>query len=247
MSYRDSHRGAGNGARYDEVYTRGYYAALWREVERPMLEQLFAELRAGGARSLLDFACGTGRILSVAEAHFDQTWGVDVSATMIERARARCPRSTLRLFDLTRAPSSPPLGRRFDVIAAFRFFLNAEPALRREALAAIDGSLAEGGTLVANIHVNAHSPMGLFYRARNRLLPSRPTPTLSADDFILLLADAGFAVTRVQRYGYLPRPGPLLPGWVERAVPPVERAMTRLGVVPASLAQGFWVVAQRAG
>ena len=67
--------------------------------------------------------------------------GVDVSEAML--ARACCPGNVrLQHIDMTRHF----LGETFDVVTAFRFFLNAEPLLREQALQAIRNHLTEGGT-----------------------------------------------------------------------------------------------------
>ncbi|MCA9653405.1 MAG: class I SAM-dependent methyltransferase [Myxococcales bacterium] len=243
LSYRDSHRRPGYGRYYERTYEHGYYAEQWRRIERPLLAGMLRELHDHGARSLLDFACGTGRILELAETIFDDTWGVDVSATMQELARERCPRSTLRLQDIT----EEPLPRRFDVVTAFRFFLNAEEPLRRRVLRAIEASLEPGGVLIANVHVSSTSPVGWFYRARSHLRPAKRAKTLSLSAFGITIETMGLRVLEVRRYGYMPRPGPLLPGLAGRLVEPIERLCEATPLVPASLAQSFLVVCGREG
>lgn len=243
MSYRDSHRRPGYGRYYDRTYEHGYYAEQWRRVERPLLDRILRRLHDRGARSLLDFACGTGRILELGESIFDDTWGVDVSASMQQLARERCPRSTLRLQDIT----EEPLPRRFDVVTAFRFFLNAEEPLRRRVVRAIEAQLEPGGVLVANVHVNSTSPLGWFYRARNHLRSGPRAKTHSLSGLGATIETQGLRVLEVLRYGYLPRPGPLLPGLVGRLVEPVERVCAATSWVPESLAQSFLVICGREG
>lgn len=243
MTYRDSHRRPGYGRYYDETYQRGYYAEQWRRVERPLLAGLLRDAYDAGARSLLDFACGTGRILELAETIFDETWGVDVSDTMQQLASERCPRSTFRLQDI----GEEPLPRRFDVVTAFRFFLNAEEPLRRRVLRAIERSLEPGGILIANVHVNSTSPVGWFYRARNHLRPAKRARTLSLAALGITMETQGLQVLGVRRYGYLPRPGPLLPGLVGRLVEPAERLCSATPLVPEALAQSFLVICGREG
>ncbi len=54
----------------------GYCAALWRNVEQPLLENILRPL-GGPEQTSLDFACGTGRIAKVAASFFGSV--VDVT------------------------------------------------------------------------------------------------------------------------------------------------------------------------
>ncbi len=161
--YRRSHAATDAGIVYGRTYETGYYAALWAKIEKPLVER---SLRALGGRhkKCLDFACGTGRITNVAAEYFAEVVGVDVSAPML--ACASVPDNVrLRQIDITRES----LGETFDVVTAFRFFLNAEPRLREEALQAIREHLNKDGRLVCNIQMNAISPIGIAARIANRL------------------------------------------------------------------------------
>jgi SAM-dependent methyltransferase len=236
--YRSSHAAIDAGANYNKTYDAGYYAALWIKIERPLIEDI---LRTIGApqKTCLDFACGTGRITRVAAAHFGTVVGVDVSNAML--ACADVP-ANVRLYriDLTRQP----LNETFDVVTAFRFFLNAEDALRRDALRAMRRQLNEGGYLICNVQMNATSPFGLALRAANAFPRSDFLNTLSIGDLTDLLIASGFDVKRVAAYGYLPRPGSLLPRLCEAWLEPVERIAGALRL-PPSMAQQFLVVAQK--
>lgn len=223
-SYRTSHSSPGYGRHYDSLYDRGYELAQWTMLEVPLLRSLFRRLHDDGARRVLDFACGTGRILALEEELFPTTWGVDISEPMLEVARQRCPRSRLVHRDLTREP----LAERFDVVTAFRFFLGAEPELRREALSAIAGLLDDGGLLVANIHVNASSPLGVAYRVANRIRPGWKRWVLGYPAFRRLVEEHGFRVEEVRHYSYLPRTGPWLTWLPALGLRPVEAVCTRL-------------------
>lgn len=235
--YRSSHAGPGYGLRYDTHYAKGYYAALYREVEVPILNELFAELSRKGS-SLLDFACGTGRITRVALPHFDRVAGVDVSRAMLDRARARLPGCELIEQDLT----VRPLAEKFDIVTAFRFFLNAEDKLRREALAAIRRQLRPDGYLVCNVHMNPASLTGLVYRLLGSLRGRVLHNTLSLHAFEALLRENGFRVERVVWYGILPRPGHLFPRVFDRIVGPAERLFGKTGF-SGRFSQCFIVVA----
>jgi SAM-dependent methyltransferase len=236
--YRFSHIGEGYGEFYERIYERGYYSALWREVEKPILENVLRPM-GGRGRACLDFACGTGRITNVAAEFFGKVAGVDVSETML--AAARVPGNVrLRKIDLT----AESLGETFDVITAFRFFLHAKDRLRREALEAFRAHLNTDGRLVCNIHMNATSPMGLASRIANRIPGTQHRDTLSIKCFYHLLTEDGFTVEQLIPLGYLPRPGRLFPRLAEALVRPVERVALALRL-PAAFAQDFIVVARK--
>ncbi|ANN57879.1 SAM-dependent methyltransferase [Mesorhizobium loti NZP2037] len=236
--YRSSHQKPGYGTDYAETFRSGYYAALWSRIERPLVEGILSPL-GGPVRCCLDFACGTGRVAAVAGPLFGEVVGVDVSQSML--ACARVPGNVkLVKADLTVAP----LSKRFDVVTAFRFFLNAEDTLKRDALSAIHEHLNDGGLLVSNIHMNATSPMGLVYRFLNRFQGRVVRSTLSIHAYRQMLVSNGFVVERVIGYGFLPRPGWLLPTLCEMLVGPVETICRRAGV-PARFAQNFLVVARK--
>ncbi|MEU5987395.1 class I SAM-dependent methyltransferase [Spirillospora sp. NPDC047418] len=93
---------------YDPVYTlRGKdYAAEAAQVTEVILA------RRPGTASLLDVACGTGAHLAHFGAAFGHVEGVDVSAPMLEVARARNPGTGLHLGDMR----GFDLGRRFGAV-----------------------------------------------------------------------------------------------------------------------------------
>ncbi|WP_370617610.1 class I SAM-dependent DNA methyltransferase [Mumia sp. Pv 4-285] len=202
MSYRLSHSSHGKAAQYDRSLSSGYHHDLWTEVERPLIERVLHGLRDSGATRCLDFACGTGRVTAVCEPVFATTVGVDVSDEMLSRARERCQRATLVRADLTqgRPDQVPP---RVDVATAFRFFVNAEPSLRRDALQALRTLLSPDGHLVMNVQWNTTSLAGAAYRLRG-LLSGNVPPTLSPAATRRLLESNGFVVVAHHDYGALP-------------------------------------------
>lgn len=202
-SYRTSHTSPGHGEHYATTYEHGYYASQWRLIERPLLRSLFAELKHSDKIRYLDFACGTGRILGVAEEFFGDTTGVDISPEMLRVASRNCKSSELIRQDITRRP----LEKEYDVITAFRFFLNAEPALADEVLRALHGLLAETGKLFANIHVNKKSPLGAVYELRNMVSGRTIANTKSYASFKELLERNNFHIEEVIWYSVFPRFG----------------------------------------
>ena len=121
-------------------------------------------------------------------------------------------------------------------VTAFRFFLNAEQQLRQEALEAIRKHLKKDGRLVCNIQMNATSPCGVASRIANEIPFSRKRNTMSSAELSALLKSTGFTVERVTAYGYLPRPGRLLPSLCEASIEAAERVARAMGI-PSRFAQ----------
>ena len=136
---------------YDLVFQSKDYAG---EAER--IHEILRR-RAPGARSLLDVACGTGRHLEQL-AHWYEVEGLDLDPAMLERARARLPRTPLRMGDMR----SFDLGRKFDAItclvSAIASMLTVEDL--RSAIATMARHLRSGGVLVVEpwISPEQHPP-----------------------------------------------------------------------------------------
>ena len=235
-SYRTSHASTGYGDRYDANYASGYYAAVYRDIEVPMLRKLFSDMSTQ-ADSLLDFACGTARITRLATPHFSEVVGVDVSESMLANARTQSSANFI-CQDITQRP----LDRQFDVVTAFRFFLNAEDQLRRDALEAIKGHLRPEGRLICNIHMNADSPMGVVYRLVGLIPRAKTHNTLSLKRFEKTLNDAGFSVEKVIWYARTPRPSHYFGGFLDRHISTLERILGAVGF-SERLSHSFIVVA----
>ena len=158
--YRSSH--IQKGGHYDaslEESPFDRYMAVWEgKLLPPLIKRFFAQ----GAQRYLDFACGTGRITSQVAPLARESVGVDISPTMIEEARRKCPNTQFHLADLTQ--EALQIGS-FDLVTSFRFFGNAQDELREGALKAIVPRMAAGGHLVINSHRN---PRALYARL-NRL------------------------------------------------------------------------------
>jgi SAM-dependent methyltransferase len=222
--YRASHQAAGAGIDYDKTFEAGYCAPLRQNIERPLLENILCPL-GGRERTSLDLACGTGRITRVAAMFFGAVVGIDVSEATLMCASV--PENvTLYCIDITKIS----LAETFDVVTAFRFFLNAEDSLRREALRAICRHLREGGELVCNIHLNATSPVGLISRILNWACPRTPRSKLTMEQFSKVLREEGFEIVDTKAYGYLPRPGRFFPHLCELLVGPFEEVCRALKV-----------------
>ena len=151
-----------------EYAADSYSTSIWA-LQRPVLEKILNDFRQqrSGPLHLLDFACGTGRVLSCLESLADTADGVDISQNMVALARGKCARARLQVGDILTQPEL--LQKSYDVISCFRFILNVEPALRRQVLSRLRTVLRPDGLLLVNIHGSSQSlrhPAILWRRRR---------------------------------------------------------------------------------
>lgn len=223
QDYRTTHVGPDSWAHdYDaKLFAPGSFdAAIW-EREQQLLDRI-VQRHVPSHDSYLDFACGTGRVLSYVEPQFRSAVGLDISETMLAVARARVRAATLLQGDATGDPAVLD-GRRFDFITAFRFFLNAQPSLRDEAMACLASALRDAESrLLFNVHGNRHSTRALV--AAKARLTREQFSSMSVRESIALAERHGLEV--VEWYGIasydkaLLRVTPLrVWRWAERVAP----------------------------
>ena len=210
IPYADRFQQTASVAHYEaeEYGAESYSSCLWR-LQRPVLEQVVKDFRAAqsGPVRLLDFACGTGRVLSALEPLVDTADGVDISENMVAAARTKCTKARLLVGDvLTQTDLLQPS---YDLISCFRFVLNAEPELRERVLRRLRQVLrAPGGLLLVNVHGNARSlrhPAIVWRRWRQRGAPGEAMLNeMSPAETKRLLAATGFEVLRQFGFGILP-------------------------------------------
>ena len=148
------------GSKYDANLAESPFDAYMAAWERKHLPAIVKRFYPQGPQRYLDFACGTGRITQVVAPHAGETVGVDISPTMLEHARLKCPGASFVEADLTKA--SVDLGR-FDLVTSFRFFGNAQQDLRAAVLPALNRALKPGGYLIINSHRNPRSIAALMH------------------------------------------------------------------------------------
>src|SRR5208282_1965293 len=127
-SYADRFQAKDDVASYDlQEYGAGSYASGIWDLQRPFLAEILLQYQAevGHSLTLLDFACGTGRVLSTLEQLVVSADGIDISPEMIAVARTKCVEARLQVGDILTQPGL--LQKNYDVITAFRFLLNVEP------------------------------------------------------------------------------------------------------------------------
>lgn len=157
-SYRQRFVKTEDAANYDAVvYAPGTASDLLWRLETEVLEQIVGDFRRSrGHIDYLDFACGTGRVISFLADKVDTAVGIDISQAMLDSAREKVGGATLICKDIT-SPEDEIEGR-YDIITAFRFLLNAEPSLRQAALRGLVLRLkSQDSLLLVNTHGNPFS------------------------------------------------------------------------------------------
>jgi len=193
QDYRSSHQQS--GAHYDSTLFTTPFDAYMDRWEAQHLAALLPRLYPARIPRYLDFACGTGRITQRVAPLAVESVGVDVSESMLEGARAKCPGTRFLCVDLTRRDTGLGL---FDLVTSFRFFGNAQDELRTAALGAIARHVRPGGHLVINNHRN---PGALMDVAR-RMSGGAPELDLSHAKLRTLLRKHGFDIVEAKAIGF---------------------------------------------
>ena len=197
-NYSMSHQARNAGTKYQRDISSKYYGYVWNELEQPLLKEALA--RSAFSGRVLDVACGTGRVTSFLALHFNEVVGMDISASMLDEARKNYPTLTFAKAGIEKEHG---FRIKYSLITAFRFFQNAEPGLRLQALAWIAAKLEPGGMGVINLHANPSSPYGLYQFLR-RLLGLRAHGSTRLRDIYGSLPPT-VIVDSVQAYGFWPR------------------------------------------
>lgn len=190
--------------RYVSCYESSTRDRFTWELQQPFLARVVDDLRRErGQVRLLDFACGTGRILSFLEERVDEADGLDLSAEMASRARQACTRAAVHVGHLGAGGSPAAIQRDYDLATAFRFFLNVEDEVRKQVLGRLHELLAvRSGLLLLNNHGNVMSARHLAIRANRN--PAVMRNELGDAELRGLLSQAGFQVRAVHGFGVLP-------------------------------------------
>lgn len=138
--------------------------------------------------SYLDLATGSGRILSNLEKYFKNSTGVDSSKIMLQIAKKRTYKSTLKLADIANLPFK---NKAFDLITVFRFIINVPKDERAKIFLEINRILKKDGVLIFNLHHNKISPHGILDILTKNRSPGR---TISICGIKKELHQAGFKV-----------------------------------------------------
>ncbi|UCF14644.1 MAG: class I SAM-dependent methyltransferase [Phycisphaerales bacterium] len=217
INYRESHKYASKGAEY-EAYckTDAWEKFLWSR-EQEIILGIMDGYSVDKDIHLLDFACGTGRITALLEDRVKTSTGVDVSGSMLAIAKKKLCRTEIIETDITTEDTLK--GRKFNLITAFRFFLNAEPELRSAAMKALSGLLAEDGILVFNNHHNLGSPwIRLLNRRHLCKDPDGIFNVMSIEQMTELAEDAGLEIIEIHPAGFFHPPKLPVSYWLNHAI-----------------------------
>ncbi len=198
-TYRDHFADEKKAAEYDsQQYRAGSYGeAIW-QIEQMQLAALVKRFRQSHPQiDYLDFAAGTGRLVSFMEGLVDTSTAIEISESMLAVARTKTKKTRLICTDIT-APDAALEGR-YDLITAFRFVLNAEPSLRISALKALGARLKDSDSrLIFNNHGNtfSHKLLSLpVYKYRHWRCGYMPEGNqLSHGQVKRMAAEAGLAI-----------------------------------------------------
>ena len=217
ISYRESHKYQGKGDEYEAYYEgQAWEKFLWSR-EQEIILRILDKYFAGKEIHLLDFACGTGRITSLLETRVKTSTGVDVSGSMLAIARKKLRRTEIIEADIT--TEDVLAGRKFNLITAFRFFLNAEPELRSSAIKALVELLDEDGYFVFNNHHSLGSPwIKLLYARHLRKNPEGTFNVMSIEQMKDLAEDAGLEIVEIYPAGFFHPPKVPVSYWLNRAI-----------------------------
>ena len=205
--YRDYYQSKESANEYDEVsYKEGSYGSVLWEIEREILIQHLESLRkTNNTIRYLDFACGTGRVVSALEDHVDESFGIDISPSMLDRAAQKTKRTTLTQGDITQ--DEKIINGKYDYITTFRFVLNANPELREEALEILSKKLKSSDSwLVFNMHTNKYSYAFASYLWYWLLGQSKDQDTkryMTINDCKNLAKKANLEIIKIKGLGFL--------------------------------------------
>lgn len=221
-AYAELHKADWIPSHYDQVIydPAGYDTFIWG-LQRSVVRSVVQRLAANGKHvKYLDFACGTGRIISALEDLVTEAIGLDISPQMVNQARKRTSdRVVLKSGDILEQPTI--VDRDYDLITAFRFFLNTEPELRPRIMRALAQRLAgTNSRLIFNVHGNAWSTVA-FKSLYQQLRGWGPANRMSYREIRRLVEHAGLEIEMLYGFGLAPHRlyrTPLAPvaRWIDR-------------------------------
>jgi hypothetical protein len=124
---------------------------------------------------------------------------------MLAVARKKLKRTEIIETDITAENILKP--RKFNLITAFRFFLNAEPELRLAAIRAITELLDDDGYFVFNNHQNSGSPwIKIRYEHYRKKNPEGTFNVMSIEQMKKLVEGAGLDIVEIYPVGFFHPP-----------------------------------------
>lgn len=190
-------------AAYDERVCQHEEDPVWAAEQRLLVRLVRRHVADPSAARVVDFACGSGRILKALEPLVGELTGIDISEAMLERAASRVPGVKLVKADIVAQPGAVPDG--LDLVTGYRFLLLAEPPLREACLRVLAGKVKrDTGILIFNSHGNPCS-FRFLARLRNSVLGRRTVlPSFSLKDMRELASRCGLRLIDVSGAGFVP-------------------------------------------
>lgn len=200
--YREVHQDATKVERYEhEVYAENTLAAYFWGMEKAILAKEISMLDKDGI-NYLDFACGTGRIISFLEGEVAESTGVDISQNMLNVAKTKTKKTRLINADLLE--NNVIKDSQYDLITSFRFFLNAQEELREDMLKLLSQQLSPDGTLIFNIHGNSSSYYLILVLMNKLGIRKEKVNHMSYFNALKLIDTSGLVVQRSYGIGIVP-------------------------------------------
>lgn len=204
----------------DTVYSADSYDSFIWKIQSKQLSAIFNNLNENHkGLEHLDYASGTGRIISFVENLTENSTGLDISDKMISVARKKVKQAKFYVADLSKNPeicNSP-----YDVITAFRFFLNAEPEVRTGVMTALASRLkGPKSRLVFDVHGNLTSLRHVTIKLRPK--SGERINEMSYGEARQLVEDAGLEIESCYGFGVIP------PGIHRSPLAPVARILDRI-------------------
>ena len=158
VSYRESHTAEDTAKNYDKAIGSKFESRIYM-IEDILFWKLLNKYAKKDSK-ILDFACWTGRKTSFLKEHYEDVRWFDISDAMLSVARQKYQNIDFYKVDLWK----DKVDEKFDLITAFRFFLNAEDSLKKYILKNMRDILKDSWYIIFNIHYNKYSLACLLQR-----------------------------------------------------------------------------------
>ncbi|MFA5303073.1 MAG: class I SAM-dependent methyltransferase [Candidatus Nanoarchaeia archaeon] len=184
------------------------------ELEKYFLNKIIYPIQSP-LKNYMDFACGTGRIISYVYTNFKfkRYLGIDLSRIMIAQAQKGVQKGIFfKVADISRDNNIP----KQDVITCFRLFLNLEDYNRKIILKSLNKLLKKDGYLIINNHLNRFSFLGaiafILHNFFGFPFKREPNPdnkktilnTLKNSELKDLIESCGFEVKKIYSFCFFP-------------------------------------------